>query len=249
MWGLRKILAIGLVVGGVMLGYNPLRVSIYKTDYVAGNGYPGTIISKQPSLPRDYSFGAIEDMLFFYVPVPDQELVQGVELETILQEKTMLEISRDYLKSFCVRKGLIGENDTLTEGYLLQEAGRIFDELNLFYGTARQRPSITFRLDEINDNGGMFDPVFRSLILYRPDQAPSGIRDEAHELSHDFIGNEELNALSTQEILIRIGWKYGEKYLSDISDTGSGRSACLYGLAAYNGFVSGWWGIIWEETR
>ena len=120
----------------------------------------------------------------------------------------------------------------------------IFDELTGYYGAKRDMPRIAWRLDERNSLAfGINYSSSNMIIIYKPDQAPTAIETLVHELSHPWIEDETLNTLSTEENLIRIAAQYGKEYIKNPSDTASGRSACLYGLAANKGFVDSWAGI------
>jgi len=74
---LNGIAVAGLFIGTVALGYI-LGKDGRATQYAAGNGYPPSIVSKIPSLPRIYLTGD-GDAPFFYIPEPDTALLSGLE--------------------------------------------------------------------------------------------------------------------------------------------------------------------------
>lgn len=233
------LIALELVAGSYVL----INISQRNAKYTAGNGFPNSIVSKTSISPTVYKTST-SNKLLFYLPEPSQELMYGLEKDTIMHETASFGENATSLMESCTSLGLISKNEEISQEELSEKAEIIFNELNESYGTTRKMPAIKWALDEDNKEfGGFYKPGIREITIFKPQDSYSALESLTHELSHTWFIDETLNTLSSEETLLRLAEESKDKYTKDNSDKNSGRDACLYGLAANRSILLYWAGI------
>jgi hypothetical protein len=220
----------------------------YFNNYTSAKGYPPVLMQKTASWPNIKTYQGY-DMLYFYTLAPNPALTEGVDASLLDAEWQKIDSYGSTLDSACATLGLTREGEALTPAEMGSEADIIHAQLGGYYSQEKDMPKINFELDKVEGNlYGVYDHPSDTIDIYKPPQATIAIDTLVHELSHQWLGDESLTVLATEENLIRIAKVYGAEYYADKTNKEAGRLACLYSLASINNLSNSWLGMDYYLT-